>query len=298
MTPDEVPWRERSALVRSLRLLRTRQPRTFTEKVRYKMLRDHRHLLVTFADKVAVRDHVRRLIGSHHLPRAIAVIEHAEQLVGVHLPDHYVVKPTHGSGACIVVSPSAPADARMPPAGTMWGYTHVRPEWADRGALVDTARFWMSQLYGQGPNREWAYGGVPPRVIIEEMLVAPDGGIPDDLKFFVFHGRCRFIQVDGGRFGARTQDFFDRSWQHLELSGGPAWARPEPPRPRRLAEMLSIAETLGGGTDFVRVDLYQLPDRVVFGELTSYPAGGDSPFHPVSFDLEFGRYWTVPRSYR
>jgi len=298
MTPEQVPWRERSRLVRSLRLLRTRRPRTFTEKVRYKMLRDHRPLLVTFADKVAVRDHVASRIGAHYLPGALAVVEDADDLAGLELPDRYVVKPTHGSGACIVVSPSAPAEERIPPAGSVWGYTHVRPERADPGELVATARFWMSQLYGQGPNREWAYGGVPPRVLVEEMITAPDGGIPDDLKFFVFHGRCRYVQVDGGRFGARTQDFFDRSWQHLELSGGPDWADPEPPRPRRLAEMMAIAETLGDGTDFVRVDLYQVADRVVFGELTSYPAGGDSPFHPARFDAEFGRHWTVPSRYR
>ena len=39
-------WRERSRLVRMLRLVRTRRPKTFTEKVRYKMLRDHRRLVV------------------------------------------------------------------------------------------------------------------------------------------------------------------------------------------------------------------------------------------------------------
>jgi hypothetical protein len=48
----------------------------------------------------------------------------------------------------------------------------------------------------------------------------------------------------------------------------------------------------------VRVDLYDLPDRVVFGELSSFPAGGDSPFHPESYNLEFGSHWTPPRRYR
>lgn len=62
--------------------------------------------------------------------------------------------------------------------------------------------------------------------------------------------------------------------------------------------MIRIAETLAADTDFVRVDLYLLPDRIVFGELTSYPAGGDSPFRPERFDAEFGEHWTVPRRYR
>jgi hypothetical protein len=295
---EQARWRERSRLVRVARLLRTRRPRTFTEKVRYKMLRDHRPLLVTFADKAAVRDHVASRIGGDRLPRALGVFDDPAGLRGLDLPESYVVKPTHGSGACIVVSPGAPADAAIPPAGSLWGYTHVRPEAVSVDQLVATAEFWSAQLYGQGPNREWAYGSVPRRVIVEEMLTDADGGIPDDYKLFVFNGRCRFIQVDSGRFGGRTQDFFDTAWEHLPLSGGPAWAAPLPSRPSRLSEMIAIAEILGHDTDFVRVDLYHLPDRVVLGELTSYPAGGDSPFDPVSFDAEFGRHWTVPRRYR
>jgi hypothetical protein len=129
------------------------------------------------------------------------------------------------------------------------------------------------------------------------MLVGPDGGIPDDYKFFVYHGACVFIQVDSGRFGRRTQDFFRPDWQHIPLSAGPPWAQPVPPRPALLTDMIKLAEILGADTDFVRVDLYDVDGRIVFGELTSFPAGGDSPFDPESFDEEFGRPWTVPRRY-
>ncbi len=294
---ERASWRERSTLVRLTRLVRTRRPRTFTEKVRYKMLRDHRPLLVTFADKAAVRDYVTRVVGAGYLPRLLGLFDDPEGLRTLPLPERYVVKPTHGSGACIVVSPGAPEDARVPPAGSHWGYSHVRPDAVTREELIATAHYWSTQLYGQGPNREWAYGPVPRRVIVEEMLTDERGGIPHDLKLFVFNGRCRYIQIDGGRFGGRTQDFFDVEWRHLPMSGGPPFADPEPPRPERLGELIAVAEALARETDFVRVDLYHLPDRVVVGELTSYPAGGDSPFHPEHFDAEFGRHWTVPRRY-
>jgi hypothetical protein len=292
-----IRWRQRSRIVRLIRLVRTRRPKTFTEKVRYKMLRDHRMLLVTFADKAAVRDYVASRVGPEYLPATFGIVSEPERLRELDLPTSYVVKPTHGSGAAIVVSPQASEHQTLPPAVWGWVYRHVRPSAVTVDALVDIARVWMTKLYGQGPNREWAYGRVQRAVIVEEMLVAP-GGIPDDYKFFVFHGRCRYIQVDAGRFDERTQDFYDADWQHLPMSGGPAWATPPRTRPERLDEMISIAERLGAETDFVRVDLYALPDRIVFGELTSYPAGGDSPFEPESFDAEFGRHWTVPRRYR
>ena len=48
-------WRNRSRLVRWHRLWRTRRPVGFNDKVRYKMLRDHRPLMVTYADKARMR---------------------------------------------------------------------------------------------------------------------------------------------------------------------------------------------------------------------------------------------------
>ena len=297
MVSDQLPWRERSPLERAKRLWRTRKPQTFTEKVHYKMLRDHRTLVVTFADKAAVRDHVRSVVGESYLPKAYAIFDSASQLREFELPEACVIKPTHGSGAVIVISPEAPADAILPTREKAWVYRHVTRDAVAPEALAAVADCWLSEQYGGGPNREWAYSRVPRGIIIEELLIGANGGIPEDYKFFVFHGKCQYIQVDAGRFGGRTQDFYSPSWQHLPLSGGPAWAEPPRQRPARLDEMISVAEKLGSSTDFVRVDLYHLGDRVVVGELTNYPAAGNSPFYPQSFNAEFGSHWTVPRRY-
>jgi hypothetical protein len=290
-------WRERSRLVRWQRLYATRNPSTFTEKVRYKMLRDHRQIIATFADKAAVRAYVADRIGSNYLPHAYSISTYPGVVTTCDLPAEFVMKPTHGSGAAVVVSYRAARSSRLPNEDASWVYRHVLPEHADKAALARLGARWLEQLYGQGPNKEWAYGQVPRQIIIEELLTGQDGTIPDDVKFFVFHGRCRYIQVDDGRFDRRTQDFHLPDWTHIPLNGGPPWADPPHPQPSRLEEMIRIAETLGADTDFVRVDLYDLPDRIVFGELTSYPAGGYSPFTPESFNAEFGSHWAVPRRY-
>ncbi|CAN5554034.1 N/A [soil metagenome] len=261
------------------------------------MLRDHRAIVVTFADKAAVRDYVAKVVGAQYLPNTFAIVNDPSTMLGLDLPDAYVVKPTHGSGAAIVVSDSASFDARLPSVGSSWVYRHVRPEFAIREDVIRIAREWIAQLYGQGPNREWVYGQVPRRVIIEEMLVDANGAIPVDYKFFIFHGKCAFIQVDSGRFERRTQDFFRPDWQHVPLSGGPPWAEPTPARPANLEQMIQLAQRLAVDTDFVRVDLYDVNGRIVFGELTSFPAGGDTPFEPDCFNEEFGRLWSVPHRY-
>lgn len=291
-------WRNRSRMVRWSRLWRTRRPETFTEKVRYKMLRDRRDLQVTFADKAAVRGHVATLVGEQHLPRLVALLDDPARLAGLALPRSYVVKPTHGSGACVVVSDAAPPGARLPPPVHGWVYAHVRPAHADPAQLAAIAAGWCGRRYGRGPNHEWAYGQVRARVLVEELLIGPDGGVPHDLKLFVMGGRVHFAQLDGGRFGTHVQDFFDRDWQPLALTGGHPRSGVPPTRPERYEEAVALAERLGAGTDFVRVDLFCLSDRVVVGELTSSPAGGDSPFDPPAWDAVFGAPWTAPRRYR
>lgn len=284
--------------MRCYRLWCTRTPATFNDKVRYKMLRDHRPLVVTFADKAAMRRYVEQIVGSDHLPRLQALVANTDDLSDPLLDGELVLKPTHGSGACIVVDRHAPAGARLPPPLHGWKYSHVRPAAASAAGLREVAAAWLHETYGRGPNHEWAYRQVQPRLMVEELLRGPDGTVPDDYKLFVFHGRCRFVQVDRGRFGHRTQDFFDRGGTRLDLSGGHPPGRAALPEPRRLPEMLELAELLGAETDFVRVDLYALPDRLVVGELTSSPAGGDSPFDPESWNAEFGSTWRPPRRYR
>jgi hypothetical protein len=286
-------------LVRAWRLLRTRNPTTFNEKVRYKMLRDRRPLLITFADKVAVRDYVSSVLGDGFLPGSYGVLTDPGQLWSLDLPESFVVKPTHGSGAVVAVHPEAPPDATLPPPEHPWACSRVRPTAFDRASFDRLARAWLRRRFGNGVNGEWAYNFVPPRLLVEEHLSGADGDIPADYKFFVFHGRCRYVQVITGRFGRQAEDFFSPQWQHLPLRADTLrGADPVPAPPRRLAEMISIAERLGRETDFVRVDLYALGDRIVFGELTNYPAAGYCPFSPKRFDAEFGAHWTVPRRYR
>ena len=55
--------------------------------------------------------------------------------------------------------------------------------------------------------------------------------------------------------------------------------------------MLEIARKLSEGSDYVRVDLYNVGGRVVFGELTNYPHAGYLRFDPPKWEEIFGAYW-------
>ena len=63
----------------------------------------------------------------------------------------------------------------------------------------------------------------------------------------------------------------------------------KPSLPKKINLMINLAEKLSKGVDFLRVDLYYLSDKIVFGELTITPEAGHGKFSPDSFDLELGK---------
>jgi hypothetical protein len=58
--------------------------------------------------------------------------------------------------------------------------------------------------------------------------------------------------------------------------------------------MIKLAEEIAAEFDFMRVDLFDTPHGVFFGETTPYPGSGLSPFSPNSFDYFLGSHWSLP----
>ena len=52
--------------------------------------------------------------------------------------------------------------------------------------------------------------------------------------------------------------------------------------------MVKLAEKLSEPFPFVRVDFYEVGDKIFFGELTFYPGNGMESFVPVEWDYKLG----------
>jgi hypothetical protein len=52
--------------------------------------------------------------------------------------------------------------------------------------------------------------------------------------------------------------------------------------------MLEIARKLSEGLFFARIDLYDVQDKIIFGEVTLYPESGFGRFYPDEADLALG----------
>src|SRR5207247_10626742 len=82
------------------------RPDTFNGKVRWRMLKDRGPILTTFADKVAAREHVTRLVGTECLTTCHAIVADARELDRARLPREFVAKARHGSGGVCIGSDS------------------------------------------------------------------------------------------------------------------------------------------------------------------------------------------------
>lgn len=249
---------------------RLHAPRTLTEKIFVRKLLqgdDPRYPIV--ADKVAVRDWVAQRIGEEYLVPAIAVY-HYHDLDGLEVGPGQVIKCANRSGGVYFGSKE-----------------HV----GNREAFVRRIRRDLDFDFSSWTGESW-YGRIPKRVLVEESLVDEQGNVPADYKFFVYDGVVKNIQLHLDRFGDHKRAMFDRHWQLIPLGN----AIPDyiPPPPRRLEEMIGIAETLGREFDFIRVDLFEIGgERIYFGELTLAPGSGLSKLDPVNYDRIFGDYWRL-----
>ena len=249
------------------------RPRTFNEKLLFRMAFDRRPVLPAITGKFEARAYVAaRLGGDVLLPRLLGVARHGADLDGMTLPESYIMKASHASGKVRIVTPQSPLE---------------------QGELSNLVADWLAIDYGKG-KWEWCYKDLVPAVVFEELLLH-HGQVPKDYKFFCFAGRPTYVQVDSSRFGRHTQTLFDKDWNRLDLQvNDNDRDREPPPRPACLDEMLRLAERLSAGLDFVRVDLFDVGGEIRIGELTPYPQGGRGIFKPARWDEEFGRRWRIP----
>ncbi|MBQ9660496.1 MAG: hypothetical protein IJV37_04435 [Bacteroidales bacterium] len=249
-------------------------PARFTEQIQWQKLRDRNPLYHTLVDKAAVKPWVAERIGAQHVVRTLGVWERQEQIPWEALPEQFVLKCTHDSGSTLICTGKDDFD---------------REAACAKLSSALASGYWRR-------DREWAYKGVPPRIIAEEYLGA---GLAD-YKIFCFGGRPEFLFVatDRDKPAEETKfDFFDVQWQHLDIRNGHPNAAVPPVRPAHFEEMLRLSQTLAGDFPQVRIDFYETPDgRVLFGEYTFYHWSGFVPFEPDEADERLGRFmadkWT------
>ena len=283
-------WRAMQTLRKSVS-----NPETFSEKIRYKMAFDRNPNLHVWADKVAVREFVTERIGSKYLTKTFGVYSSIRNLSLTSFPKNFVLKSNHGSGASVICWEGAPRGEMIPKelSSISWERFLIHPndlEWKD---LIKLSDKWMTMNYYwfPGSHPEWAYRNIRPQLLVEELLLDVHG-LPFDYKFQMIDGKCAFIQVDVSRYGNHQRNLYSENWDLINAKTTHPEISSILPPPSKLPEMVKIAEALSNGIDFIRVDLYEVEGRILFGELTTYPNGGQDEIWPKALSIELAKNWS------
>lgn len=254
--------------------LRLHRPRTFNEKIQWLKLYYRDPLLTRLTDKYQVRQFIAEQGFSEILNEMYGIYESCDDIDFSRLPDRFVLKATHGSKMNVICKDKTTLD------------------WQASYRLL---KQWQETNYFYH-GREWAYKNIKPRIICERYLENEEYRELVDYKFYCFNGRPELFFICTDRFGAEgvKYDAFDFDWNKIELFKGKSAGSISVSKPDNFLEMKRIVEKLCQGFPFVRVDLYSVENRTVFGELTFYPDCGMVPFSPEHYNRYFGDLLVLP----
>lgn len=252
-------------------------PRTFNEKINWLKLHYHDPLITKCCDKYAVKDYVTGVIGEGYAVPTIAAWKRPEDIDLSALPDKFVLKVNWSSGYNIIVPDKKAFDPNK--------------------ALKKLTAWMQPEANSYYYAFNWGYKHMKP-VAYAEQYIEEMGGQVYDYKLFMVNGKFRFMFIATDRYKGETSltyDFFDSDFKRYPFfygKGGHAKAPLE--RPAHFNEMVTAAEMLAAPFPFVRVDFYEIGDRIMVGEMTFYTGGGMLPFDPPIWDWKLGDEIVLP----
>ena len=220
----------------------------FSEIMISRMLSDEWQENYRYVDKVLVRDYLKEKGLGDYLTKSYGVFKDANEINFEKLPNSFVLKTNNGCGGHVICKDKSKLD------------------------VPSTIKYLNDKLKEKYNHRyEPQYRKIEPLILSEELLDDGTGYVPTDYKYQCFKGKPSYIFVGTERDKKVKYTTFDLEWNRLHYVKESFSPETVPSKPKNLKLMKEIAEKLSSDFEFVRVDLYDLGDRVLFGELTFSP---------------------------
>jgi hypothetical protein len=253
-------------------------PKSFNEKINWLKLHYENPLLTVCADKYLVRNFIKERLsdGEKYLIPLLGVWDNVEQINWDELPQQFVLKTNWGTQQNIFVK--------------------------DKLAFnIDVAKKKLIQWLEPQANHysysfEWAYKNIPPKIIAEK-FIKPTSGHLLDYRFVCFNGELAFhiiTDMGEGDINKVRESFYDKNWNPYRVLGTFKSFEECIAKPTNYDEMLHVAQTLSKEFPLVRVDFYEVDNRLYLGELTFYHSAGFTKFEPIEYDYLFGENLKLP----
>lgn len=255
-----------------------KKPQRFTEKLQCYKLFYRDPIMKQCVDKYDVRQYIESLGLSSILNECYGLYEEAEEVNFEKLPNQFVLKDTLGGGGNSVIICKDKSKS-------------------DLDKYRSIMHRWVKSFTGKNFGREWVYEGRKHRIIAEKFIdSSPENGGLIDYKFFCFNGKFKYMYVIADRLVGEKAGIgiYDEKFNRLNVA-----RCDENPlnriidKPKNFDELVKTAELIAARFPEARVDLYNQEGKILFGEITFFDGSGYMKFSPDSFDLEFGKLFSI-----
>lgn len=251
-----------------------RHPRDINEclislNIRRFLSGNKKELMVRCADKYAVRDYVSEKGFPETLNELYGVYDTFDDIPFDMLPNQFVIKMNNAAGHNVICTDKANLNM---------------------SELKKTIDGWFEEKDFGLASGEWHYGLIQPKVIVEKYLASLGETSLIDYKFNCYKGHVHSCLVCYDRVDNHVKfDHYDGQWNLTDAVMMPFCnGRRVLPKPKCYDEMIRIASKLSEEHEFVRVDLYEVEGKVLFGELTMTPVANMMLFYKQYLLNEMG----------
>ena len=271
---------------RFIYFLRTRKrlnldnPQDWNEKMIWLSLYWRNPLVSKCADKYAVREYLASKGCQDILNEQYGVYGDARDIDFDALPRKFVLKCNHGSKMNIICEDKDALDIPK---------------------TRSTLNKWLSRPYGR--SIEWQYKTIEPRILAEKYLESADGKMME-YQIFCFNGKPMFFLVRNDLRNSAADKASERfavsytmDWKRVYMRKGEEQFDFDLPRPHNYDKMIDYAKKLSADFPHVRVDYYEIDDKLVFGELTFSSNGNIQSNYKEEYIKSLGAQLRLPPKY-
>ncbi len=255
--------------------LNLKNPVEINEKKNWLKLYYHPPILTQLADKYAVRSYVAEKIGDNYLNELYGYFQKVEEIDFDKLPNQFILKAVHASHKNLIVT--------------------------DKNALnieetKKTLHKWLAYNQYQKVGFEWAYKNIKPAIIAEKLLKEDQKRFLTDYKFVCMHGKVIYVQIVLDVDGKEVQVNYNKAFERENFNAvNREWYQGAIEKPVLFDKMVTLAEILADRFPYVRIDFYQIENKIIFGEVTFYPGDGKYEFFPDEYNKIIGDQLQLPK---
>ena len=242
---------------------------TFKDKLNWLIIHESPQYKSFLADKIRLREYSKKVLGKDICVPILKIYENAYDINFNELPNKFILKYNHGSGFNIICDDKKKLNFEN---------------------VIKKLNNWKNLNYGL-INKEFQYLYIKRRILVEKYLT----NNIIDYKVYCFNGSPKFILVKlflKDRNNTILNNYYNIDWKLNNLETDKKGYIRDPnykiDKPNNLKLMLKYAKLLSQEFVFVRVDFFEVKNKVYLGELTFSPANALKKWKNKTDDLTLG----------